>query len=75
MPSSIQYIQVRALSGVGVSTTTPSQALPGVPTVNEFVPGYEFERVLRHRRAQPHACRALSRRSIGRSTRLSPILT
>jgi len=41
MPSSIQYIRSGALRALGVSTMAPSEALPGVPTVNEFVPGYE----------------------------------
>jgi tripartite-type tricarboxylate transporter receptor subunit TctC len=41
MPSSIEYIRSGKLRALAVSTTTRSEALPGVPTVSEFVPGYE----------------------------------
>jgi tripartite-type tricarboxylate transporter receptor subunit TctC len=41
MPSSIEYIRAGKLRALGVTTTTRSDALPGVPTVAETVPGYE----------------------------------
>jgi tripartite-type tricarboxylate transporter receptor subunit TctC len=41
MPSSIEYVRAARLRALAVTTATRSQALPGVPTVGEFVPGYE----------------------------------
>jgi tripartite-type tricarboxylate transporter receptor subunit TctC len=41
MPSSIEYIRAGKLRGLGVSTTTRSEALPDVPSVSEFISGYE----------------------------------
>ena len=42
-PMSASIVPVRAgkLRAIGVTTTTPSAALPGVPTVAEAVPGYD----------------------------------
>jgi tripartite-type tricarboxylate transporter receptor subunit TctC len=39
--SSIQYIKAGTLRALAVTTKTRSDALPGVPTLAEFVPGYE----------------------------------
>jgi tripartite-type tricarboxylate transporter receptor subunit TctC len=39
--SSIEYIRARRLRALAVTTATRSDALPDVPTVGEFVPGYE----------------------------------
>jgi len=39
--SSIEYIKAGRLRALGVTTTTRSQALPDVPTIADFVPGYE----------------------------------
>jgi tripartite-type tricarboxylate transporter receptor subunit TctC len=39
--STIEYIRTGKLRALAVTTTTRSQALPDVPTVGEFVPGYE----------------------------------
>jgi tripartite-type tricarboxylate transporter receptor subunit TctC len=41
MPSSIEHIRVGKLRALAVTTSTRSEALPDVPTVNSFVPGYE----------------------------------
>src|SRR6266480_3405954 len=41
MPASIEYIRAGKLRALGVSTVTRSQILPDLPTVSEFVPGYE----------------------------------
>ncbi len=39
--SSISYIKSGKLRALAVTTATPQEVLPGVPTVGEFVPGYE----------------------------------
>jgi tripartite-type tricarboxylate transporter receptor subunit TctC len=41
MPSSIAYIRAGKLRPLAVTTTTRPDELPEVPTVNDFVPGYE----------------------------------
>jgi tripartite-type tricarboxylate transporter receptor subunit TctC len=41
VPSSIEYIRSGKLRALGVTTAMRSQALPDIPTVGEFVPGYE----------------------------------
>jgi tripartite-type tricarboxylate transporter receptor subunit TctC len=41
LPGSIAYIRAGKLRALAVTTTTRSDALPDVPTVAEFVPGYE----------------------------------
>jgi tripartite-type tricarboxylate transporter receptor subunit TctC len=41
LPASIQHIKSGALRALAVTTATRSEALPEVPTVGEFVPGYE----------------------------------
>jgi tripartite-type tricarboxylate transporter receptor subunit TctC len=41
MPASIEYIRAGKLRALAVGTLARSEALPDVPTVNEFVPGYE----------------------------------
>ena len=41
MPSSIEHIRAGKLRALAVTTATRSEALPDMPTVAEFVPGYE----------------------------------
>jgi tripartite-type tricarboxylate transporter receptor subunit TctC len=41
MPSSIEYIRAGKLRALAVTTATHSPVLPDIPTVAEFVPGYE----------------------------------
>jgi tripartite-type tricarboxylate transporter receptor subunit TctC len=40
-PASIEFIRASTLRPLAVTTTTRSDALPGIPTVGDFVPGYE----------------------------------
>jgi tripartite-type tricarboxylate transporter receptor subunit TctC len=39
--SSIEFIKSKQLRPLGVSTTNPLDILPGIPTVAEFLPGFE----------------------------------
>ena len=41
MPASIEYVRAGKLRALAVSTLTRSQILPDLPSVSEFVPGYE----------------------------------
>src|SRR5262247_2285913 len=41
IPSSIGHIRAGRLRPLAVTTATRSEALPDIPTVSEFVPGYE----------------------------------
>ncbi len=41
VPASIGYIRTGKLRALAVTTATRSNALPDIPTVGEFVPGYE----------------------------------
>jgi tripartite-type tricarboxylate transporter receptor subunit TctC len=40
-PSSIEYIRAGKLRGLAVTTAMRSEVLPEIPTVSEFVPGFE----------------------------------
>src|SRR5262249_18584220 len=40
-PASIKYIKASRLRALAVTTATRLEALPDLPTVSEFVPGYE----------------------------------
>src|SRR5258707_15734752 len=42
MSSSIEYVRGGKLRALAVTTATRSPVLPDIPTVAEFVPGYEF---------------------------------
>ena len=57
IPPSIQYIRTGKLLALGVTTTTRSEALPGIPAISEFVPGYE----------------AIAWQGVGRPTRNTPV--
>jgi tripartite-type tricarboxylate transporter receptor subunit TctC len=41
LPASIEYIRAGKLRGLAVTTAMRSDLMPEVPTVGEFVPGYE----------------------------------
>jgi tripartite-type tricarboxylate transporter receptor subunit TctC len=41
MPSSIEHIKAGKLRALAVTTTARSEILPEVPTVSEFLPGFE----------------------------------
>ena len=43
--SSIEYVRAGSLRALAVATATRSEALPDIPTVGEFVPGYEASSV------------------------------
>jgi tripartite-type tricarboxylate transporter receptor subunit TctC len=45
MVSSIEYVRAGSLRALAVTTATRSEALPDMPTVGEFVPGYEASAV------------------------------
>jgi tripartite-type tricarboxylate transporter receptor subunit TctC len=45
LTSSIEYVRAGKLRALAVTTATRSEALPDVPTVSEFVPGYEASAV------------------------------
>jgi tripartite-type tricarboxylate transporter receptor subunit TctC len=42
LSSSIEYIRTGKLRGLAVTTAMRSDAMPELPTVGEFVPGYEI---------------------------------
>ena len=41
MPSTIEYVRAGKLRALAVTTATRSPALPDIPTVGDFVPGYD----------------------------------
>jgi tripartite-type tricarboxylate transporter receptor subunit TctC len=41
LPSSIEYVRAGKLRALAVTTAARSDALPDIPTVADFVPGYE----------------------------------
>jgi tripartite-type tricarboxylate transporter receptor subunit TctC len=41
IPASIGYLRAGKLRALAVTTTTRSDVLPDIPTVDEFIPGYE----------------------------------
>jgi tripartite-type tricarboxylate transporter receptor subunit TctC len=45
LPNSIEHIRAGKLRGLAVTTATRSEELPDLPTVGDFVPGYEASAV------------------------------
>jgi tripartite-type tricarboxylate transporter receptor subunit TctC len=41
VPSSIEYIRAGKARALAVTTATRSEALPDIPTIGDFLPGYE----------------------------------
>jgi tripartite-type tricarboxylate transporter receptor subunit TctC len=41
MPAAIQYVRAGSLRALAITSRTRSEALPDIPAVGEFVPGYE----------------------------------
>jgi len=41
IPSAIQYLRAGKLHALAVTTATRSEALPEIPTLSDFLPGYE----------------------------------
>jgi tripartite-type tricarboxylate transporter receptor subunit TctC len=41
MPSSIEYVRTGKVRALAMTTAVRSEALPEIPTVSEFIPGYE----------------------------------
>ena len=41
LPASIEHIRAGRLRALAVTSTTRSEALPDIPALSEFVPGYE----------------------------------
>jgi tripartite-type tricarboxylate transporter receptor subunit TctC len=41
VPSSIEHIRAGKLRALAVTTAKPSDVLPGIPTIADFLPGYE----------------------------------
>jgi tripartite-type tricarboxylate transporter receptor subunit TctC len=41
VPSAIEYIKAGTLRPLAVTTAAPSDALPGIPTMGSFLPGFE----------------------------------
>jgi tripartite-type tricarboxylate transporter receptor subunit TctC len=66
VPSSIEYIRDGRLRALAVAGATRSEALPAIPTVGEFVPGYEAIQWIgsvRQRTRLPRSSTSSTRRS------------
>ena len=73
MPASIEHIRAGKLRALAVTTATRSEALPDVPTVGEFVPGYEASAWIGIGAPQEHARRDRRQAQHRRSMPASPI--
>jgi tripartite-type tricarboxylate transporter receptor subunit TctC len=54
--ASVEYIRAGKLRALAVTTAGRAEALPEIPTMGDYVPGYEASAV-RHWRTQEHARR------------------
>ncbi len=73
LPSTLESVRAGQLRALAVTTETRVKVLPQIPTVGEFMPGYEGSGPLWRRCAEEHARpTASSTGSTGRSTRASP---
>ncbi len=72
MSSSIEYVRAGNLRALAVTTATRSEALPDIPTVSDFVPGYEASFWTASARQKTRRRRSLTS-STKRSMRASPI--
>jgi tripartite-type tricarboxylate transporter receptor subunit TctC len=65
IPQSMEFVKGGKVRALAVTTPARLAALPDLPTVGEFVPGYEAVGVVRHRRTEGYAgadrCRAQRR--------------
>ena len=73
LPESIATIRGGKVRALAVTTAMRSQALPDVPTVGEFVPGFEASTWQGIGAPKKHARRHRREAQQGRSTPLSPI--
>ena len=73
LPASIEHIKAGRLRALAVSTAKRSEALPEIPTLGEFLPGYETSSWLALGRPDRHAGRHHRDGSTRRSTPRSPI--
>jgi tripartite-type tricarboxylate transporter receptor subunit TctC len=71
-PSSIEYVRAGELRAVAVTTAMRSKAFPEIPTIGDFVPGYESSAWLDLAHPNKRGPKS-STSSTGRSTRASPI--
>ena len=66
MPASIGYIRADKLRALAVTATrSEKRALPNLPTIGEFVPGYEDQHLERSGRTQRHARRCDRQAQLG----------
>ena len=73
LPSSVEYIRAGKLRPLAVTTASRSETLPDLPTVADFVPGYEASAWQGVGTAKRHPSGSWT--VIRRSTRVSPIPT
>jgi tripartite-type tricarboxylate transporter receptor subunit TctC len=57
LTAALEYIPVGKLRALAVTTATRLDLMPALPTVREFLPGFEVKHVVWPRRAQEYAAR------------------
>ena len=72
MPLTIEHIRAGKLRALAVTSATRWEGLPDIPTVGDFVPGYEASSCVRPRRTQEHARRDHRQAQRGDQRWLSP---